>query len=62
MNCLLAPAVSVLLALAAFQATAEAQSGSRRPRDRSVLAAEEIRAAPASTVYELVRSKRPRWL
>jgi len=62
MNCLLAPAVSVLLALAAIQATAEAQSGSRRPRDRSVLAAEEIRAAPASTVYELVRSKRPRWL
>ncbi len=54
--------VAVLLALAGVQATAEAQGGTKRARDRNVLTAEEISEASASTVYELVRSKRPRWL
>ncbi len=50
------------MALAGLQATADAQGATRRPRDRNVLTAQEISAAPAATVYELLRSKRPRWL
>ncbi len=62
MNSLTRTTIATLVALVSLQATAEAQSGTRRPRDRNVLTAEEISAASVSTVHELLRSKRPRWL
>jgi hypothetical protein len=62
MNSLTRTTIATLVALVSLQATAEAQSGTRRPRDRNVLTAEEIRTASVSTVHELLRSKRPRWL
>lgn len=62
MNSLTRSTIVTLVALVSLQATAEAQSGTKRARDRNVLTAEEISEASASTVYELVRSKRPRWL
>ena len=52
----------LVLALACVHSVAEAQTASKPRRDRNVLTAEEIDEASASTVYELVRSKRPRWL
>ncbi|MDQ3515676.1 MAG: hypothetical protein M3403_02735 [Gemmatimonadota bacterium] len=52
----------LVLALVCVQSVAEAQTASKPRRDRNVLTAEEIDEASASTVYELVRSKRPRWL
>ena len=52
--------VAVLLALAGVQATAEGQA---KPKaDRNKLTSEEIRARPATTVYDLIRSRRPSWL
>lgn len=53
-------AVAVVLALAGLQATAEAQA--RPGTDRNRLTSEEIRARPTTTVYDLIRSKRPGWL
>ena len=52
----------LVLALACVHSVAEAQTASKPRRDRNVLTAEEIDEASASTVYDLVRSKRPRWL
>ncbi len=52
----------LVLALACVHSVAEAQSASKPRRDRDVLTVEEFSDASVSTVYELVRSKRPRWL
>ncbi len=52
----------LVLALTCVHSVAEAQTASKPRRDRDVLTAEEISGASVSTVYELVRSKRPRWL
>lgn len=51
---------ALLVGLAGLQATAEAQA---KPKvDRNRLTSEEIRAWSGTTVYDLIRSKRPGWL
>jgi len=62
MSSLTRTTIATLVALVGLQATADAQGATRRPRDRNVLTAEEISTASVSTVHELLRSKRPRWL
>lgn len=55
--------VALLLALAGASVTAEAQDKKKKPAyDRNKLTAEEIRAAPATSTYQLIRSRRGNWL
>lgn len=54
--------LAVLLALAGLQATAEAQAKPKQLGDRNRVNVEELRAAPATTVYEFVRARRAHWL
>ena len=53
-------AAPLVLALASAAASADAQN--RTPQDRNLLTLEDIRAAPPSSVHQLIRAKRPRWL
>lgn len=56
-------ALAVTLALAAIQATAEAQDKPRKQlRDRNKVSVEELRSAPSTTVFEFVRARRSHWL
>lgn len=62
MHVLARAAIAVSLTLAGAQATADAQSTSRRSSDRNTLTADEIEASTSATVYQLIQQKRPHWL
>lgn len=55
-------AVTLLLALAGVQATADAQSRTKPRQDRDRISAEELRARPGTTISDLIKSRRPHWL
>lgn len=55
--------LAVLIALAAAQATAEAQDTKKKPsRNRDKIESEELRSQPSTNLYSMIRSKRPHWL
>lgn len=62
MSSLTRTALVLLVMLFGAQATAEAQSTSKRTRDRNMLTAEEIEGSTAATVHQLIQQKRPHWL
>jgi hypothetical protein len=55
-------AIVFLVLLFAAQATADAQGATKRTRDRNTLTTEEIEGSTASSVFQLIQQKRPRWL
>lgn len=52
----------LVLALAGVQATAGAQQKPRTLQDRNRINADEVRAQPPGSVYQLIRARRGHWL
>lgn len=55
-------AIVSLVMLFAAEATADAQSPTKRARDRNTLTADEITASSSASLFQLIQQKRPRWL